>query len=408
MLYLVLFGSTVGLAQPVDASSGDSSVEADSINQPVEESEAQTDGLTERSQTNEAQLSMLPVQMTLVNGIVLTGSMEFQQLLMWTPQSTDSIRFYMDSGGMQEIASESISSIVQRTQDPEVQPEPETVQTEVVESVEDDVVEEEPEFAPSVGDFSFQNPAASRYLYAPSSIPLQQGQGYVSQKLLFTSGVLGITDNVTLLVGTTVPFPLVSIVGGKYAKQINENWHVGGGAEVFFLPFAGAVDDDTPTAPLSIGFVSATYGDLNSHVTVATGVAYEQVFSEGRVSHPVMVAGHKRLSDRLAVVTENWLLLNLDIMADGRSPFTASINSLAFRFIGNRSESYQWFGQSITSQGYPRATWDFGLVFLNAVDSATLYDPVLDTTHYSLYSEAFTFGPIPWVDYTWHFGPARK
>ncbi len=404
MLYFVLFGSTVGLAQPVE-----SSVEADSIDQPIEKSDVQTDGLAEELQPTEAPLSMLPVQMTLANGIVLTGSVEFQQLLIWTPQSTDSIRFYMDSGGVQEIANQSITSIVQITQGPEVQTEPETV-TEVVDPVEDEeaIVDEEPEFAPSVGNFSFQNPAASRYLYAPSSIPLQQGQGYVSQKLLFTSGVLGVTDNVTLLVGTTVPFPLVSIVGGKYAKQINEKWHVGGGAEVFFLPFAGAFDDDTPTAPLSIGFVSATYGDLNSHVTVATGVAYEQVFSNGSISHPVMVAGHKRLSDRLAVVTENWLLLNLDIMADGRSPFTASINSLAFRFIGNRSESYQWFGQSIASQGYPRATWDFGLVFLNAVDSATLYDPVLDTTHYSLYSEGFTFGPIPWVDYTWHFGPARR
>ena len=259
-----------------------------------------------------------------------------------------------------------------------------------------------------MGEFSFQNPAASRYLYAPSSIPLQKGQGYVSQKLIFTSGVLGITDNVTLLVGTTVPFPFVSIVGGKFAKQINDKWHVGAGTELFFFPFAGAFDDGTPTIPLGIGFVSATYGDLNSHVTIATGVAYEQVFSNGRVSHPVMVAGHKRLSDRLAVVTENWLLLNLDIMAEGRSPYTASINSLAFRFIGNRSQSYQWFGKTIDSRGYPRATWDFGLVFMNTVDAARLYDPVLDTTHYSLYSDSFTFGPIPWVDYTWHFGPARQ
>ena len=159
---------------------------------------------------------------------------------------------------------------------------------------------------------------------------------------------------------------------------------------------------------MSIGFVSATYGDLNSHVTVATGVAYEQLFSNGRINHPVMVAGHKRLSDRLAVVTENWLLMNLDIMAEGRSPFTASINSVAFRFIGNRSDDYYIFGQTISSRGYPRATVDFGLVFLNTNGSASLYDPVLDTTHYSLYSEPATVGPFPWVDYTWHFGPARR
>lgn len=408
MLYAILCGASVGFAQPTEPTADDSSLEESQPEQPVEASELKSDGSTDAVSPSETDISMLPVQLTLNNGIILTGSMEFQQLLIWTPQSTDKIRFYMDSGTLQEISSETISSIVQITHTPEVSVEPDLGSEEIPEQTEAKVVVEDIPFVPSTRGFSFQNPAASRYLYAPSSIPLQQGQGYVSQKLFFTSGVLGVSDNFTLLVGTTIPFPVISIVGGKYAKRINENWHVGAGAEVFFLPFAGAFDNDTPTAPLSIGFVSATYGDLDSHLTFATGVAYEQVFSTGRVSHPVMIAGHKRLSDRLAVVTENWLMLNLDIMADGRSPYTASINSLAFRFIGNRSEKDQWFGRTVASRGYPRATWDFGLVFLNAVDSGTLYDPVLDTTHYSLYAESFMFGPIPWVDYTWHFGPARK
>ena len=408
MLYAILCGTSMGFAQPTEPTADDSSADV-SQTESVETLDLQFDGATASAPVDGDDISMLPVEVTLNNGIVLTGDIEFQQLLIWTPQSTDTIRFYLDSGTLQEISSETISSIVQVTHTPEIAVEPDSESEEGLDQTETKVVvDEEIPFVPSAGGFSFQNPAASRYLYAPSSIPLQQGQGYVSQKLLFTSGVLGVSDNFTLLVGTTVPFPVISIVGGKYAKRINENWHVGAGAEVFFLPFAGAFDNDTPTAPLSIGFVSATYGDLDSHVTFATGVAYEQVFSSGRVSHPVMIAGHKRLSDRLAVVTENWLMLNLDIMADGRSPYTASINSLAFRFIGNRSEKDQLFGRTVVSRGYPRATWDFGLVFLNAVDSGTLYDPVLDTTHYSLYAESFMFGPIPWVDYTWHFGPARK
>ena len=52
MLYFVLFGSTIGLAQPMESSSVDSSVEADSIGQPVEESDVQSIGLPEGSQTN--------------------------------------------------------------------------------------------------------------------------------------------------------------------------------------------------------------------------------------------------------------------------------------------------------------------------------------------------------------------
>ena len=357
------------------------------------------------------------VTMVLKNGVELIGQVEFNQLLMWTPESKDPVQFFLDSGTIQSIPSGNIQSIVQRTAEAESKEQEPATGLEPVETIanmtepEIEEVEETtlpPGFTPTASGYAFQNPAASRYLYAPSSIPLQKGQGYMSQKLLFTSGVLGVTDNVTLLIGTTVPFPFVSIVGGKYARRINDKWHVGAGAEVFFFPFAGAIDDNSTTVPLSIGFVSGTYGDLDSHVTVATGVIYDQLFSDGGIAHPIMVAGHKRLTDRLAVVTENWMLLNLDIMADGRSPYTASINSLAFRVIGNRNQTYYLFGQTIESRGYPRATWDFGLVFVNFQNPATLNDPVLNTTHYSLYSEAFTFGPIPWVDYTWHFGPERR
>lgn len=356
------------------------------------------------------------VTMVLKNGVELIGQVEFNQLLMWTPESKDPIQFLLDSGTIQSIPSSNIQSIVQRADEvgpKELEPVTALESEETITDTIEPEIEQTDEatsplgFTPTASGYAFQNPAASRYLYAPSSIPLQKGQGYMSQKLLFTSGVLGVTDNVTLLIGTTVPFPFVSIVGGKYARRINDKWHVGAGAEVFFFPFAGAIDDST-TVPLSIGFVSGTYGDLDSHVTVATGVIYDQLFSDGGIAHPVMIAGHKRLTDRLAVVTENWMLLNLDIMADGRSPYTASINSLAFRVIGNRNQTYYLFGQTIESRGYPRATWDFGLVFVNFQNPSTLNDPVLNTTHYSLYSESFTFGPIPWVDYTWHFGPERR
>ena len=128
---------------------------------------------------------------------------------------------------------------------------------------------------------------------------------------------------------------------GKFAKQVNDEWHIGAGTELFFFPFAAGLTM-VPNYPLGIGFVSATYGDLNSHVTVATGVAYEQVFSNGRISHPVMVAGHKRLSDRVAVITENgcFLILILWLMV---AVLTQLHQLLGFRFIGNRGDS-QWFG----------------------------------------------------------------
>ena len=356
--------------------------------------------------------ALLPVSLRLVNGIVLTGSMNLQDIVRWSPTSDAPVSLFLESGTTQSIDASQVDAIVQGHDASFDDMDSSTKRIDVEESQEapaganDDVAKLE---NPSVsGEFSFINPAASRYLYAPSSIPLQQGQGYVSQKILFTSLAFGVTDNVTLLMGTLVPIPLVSVVGGKYARQINSDWHVAAGAEVFFLPFANTVSSNVPSAPLSIGFVSATYGDLDSHITFATGVMYEQIFSNGNVVHPIMIAGHKRMSDRLAVVTENWVLLNPDSLAEQRSPYVGSISSLAFRLVGRRDQTYQVFGQLITDNGYPRYTWDFGLVVVSTSIPSTLYDPVTDTTHYSLYSDVFNVGPMPWIDYTWHFGPARQ
>ena len=361
-------------------------------------------------------VALLPVSIRLVNGIVLTGSMNLQDIVTWSPTSDAPVSLSLESGTAQSIDASQIASIVQGhdasfdvSEESTVVP----IKNSDVEEIQDTTSGSNDDVAdlenPSAsGKFSFINPAASRYLYAPSSIPLQQGQGYVSQKVLFTSLAFGVTDNVTLLMGTLVPIPLVSIVGGKYARQINSDWHVAAGGEVFFLPFANTVSNSVPYAPLSIGFVSATYGDLDSHITFATGVMYEQVFSNGNIVHPIMIAGHKRMSDRLAVVTENWVLLNPDSLAEQRSPYTGSISSLAFRLVGRRDQTYQLFGQFFTDNGYPRYTWDFGLVVVSTSSPQTLYDPVTDTTHYSLYSDVFNVGPMPWIDYTWHFGPARR
>ena len=375
----------------------------------------------ESGETSESEtIALLPVSIRLVNGIVLTGSMELQDVVTWSPTSSSPIFLYLESGTKQSIDANQIGTIVQvvdasfgtsgtsgTSEEPTVEKASDSDATEpldIADGTDDTVRDGE---SPS-GKFSFINPAASRYLYAPSSIPLQQGQGYVSQKLLFTSLAFGVTDNITLLMGTLVPFPLVSVVGGKYARQINDDWHVAAGGEVFFLPLANTFSNNTPSAPLSIGFVSATYGDLDSHITVATGVMYEQIFSNGNIVHPIMIAGHKRMSDRLAVVTENWVLFNPDALAEQRSPYTGSISSLAFRLVGRRDQTYQVFGQMITDNGYPRYTWDFGLVVVSTSNPATLYDPVTDTTHYSLYSDVFNVGPMPWIDFTWHFGPARR
>ena len=62
----------------------------------------------------------------------------------------------------------------------------------------------------------------------------------------------------------------------------------------------------------------------------------------------------------------------------------------------------------LADNGYPRYTWDIGLVMFNFTSSESLYDPVTGEDTTSKFSRNDFFGPLPWIDYTWHFGPATK
>ena len=355
----------------------------------------------------------IPVKVQLQNGVVLTGTVPLQQLVLWSPDTIDVLQFSM-SGQTIELQSNQIASI-QQVEESRSTPESSPVEAESTDTVNtepqsEEVVQSSPENEPPIvnqNGFSFANPAASRYLYAPSSIGLQAGQGYVSQKLLFTSGVYALTDNATILVGTLVPFPLVSVLGGKVSKTLNPDLHVSAGVESFFLPFSGLMGEGNIDVPVTIGYAGFTKGDLDSHISVSTGVIYETVFSNGNFVYPIMVAGHHRMSDRLAIVSENWVMLNTDKIQDGLSPYLASISSISFRLIGQRDANMQIFGQMISDNGYPRYTWDIGLIMLHGAQSEALTDPITGETHYSKYSSNYGFGPFPWIDYTWHFGPAR-
>ena len=385
--------------------------------EPTTEVDVQTASSHDEEILVEHRLGEVSVQIQLHNGVVLTGHVPLQQLVLWSPTSIDVLQFSMN-GQTVELQSNQIASI-QQIEIPTDRLEITAPVTEsspvidvgtkpVVESeVSDEYVKGSESMNLNPNGFSFANPAASRYLYAPSSIGLQAGQGYVSQKLLFTSGVYALTDNATMLVGTLVPFPLVSVLGAKVSKTLEPDLHVSAGVESFFLPFSGLTGDGGISVPVTIGYAGVTKGDLDSHISVSTGVIYETIFSNGNFVYPIMVAGHHRMSDRLAIVSENWMMLNTDKIQDGLSPYLASINSVAFRLIGQRDANMQIFGQLISDNGYPRYTWDIGLIVLNGAQSESLIDPITGETYYSKYSSSYGIGPLPWVDYTWHFGPAR-
>ncbi len=149
----------------------------------------------------------------------------------------------------------------------------------------------------------WQNPNATRYFFAPSAIPLDKGDGYYQNAYLLSNSVnFGLTDNFTLGGGVIIPllFYLTPKVGFKVAK----NLYLGAGfiAGSTFIP--GAIVSG------GIPFGLITYGSPENNLTLGSG--YGLLWNEGEFEHthyPITtVNGMMRLSNRLHLVSENWII----------------------------------------------------------------------------------------------------
>lgn len=272
------------------------------------------------------------VEITLVGGQTLSGLVEANDFAVWSAGSP--LTLTLPGGSDMSLSGETIKSVEALTP-------------------------REP------GDFSYENPAASRYLYAPSAIPLRQGEGYISQKeLIFTSLAYGLTDNLTVLVGAPVPVNLMLItengfgngllIGGiKASGQLAPNLHIGGGLEAF----------NVMNETLGIGFVNGTVGDRDSNLTVGLGVPMDMRTGVVDRSRFIAVAGQHRINDKVSLISENWWL---------RPPDTGWLEN-----IGLFSGGVRLVREDITV--------DLALMAAGADGEGM-------------------FLPLPWVDFAWHFG----
>ena len=361
----------------------------------TETTEKIEDGDTALSNSDEApqqksDVAMISVELVLNNGVRLAGEIPAQEAISWDPNRTGTIHLYIEDQSPVELSYETISAIdtkfpAQQGSSPSNQD-----SSQQNETINKNV---------SPQGFSYQNPAASRYLYSPSSIGLQKGQGYVSQKLFFTTGVYAITDNITILFGGLGPF--VTVLGGKVSTKIGDKLYISAGTETFFLPFSAF---DSTSLGANISFAGVTYGDLDRHLSINSGYLQTSsvVDSQFLRGVPLVVSGHTRVAERVALVSENWLLLD----PSTTNQFKLALGSLAFRIIGRRDVNAQVRGRLITKSGYPRSTWDIGLVVAHGARQENTYIGGQQLT--TEFAFPFTFGPIPWIDYTWHFGPARR
>jgi len=201
-----------------------------------------------------------------------------------------------------------------------------------------------------------RDPNRTRYLYSPSGFMLNQGEGYLSQtELLLTTVGFGLTDWLTLQAGTVIPvlfyepsstpFILALKVGGSPSAYL----HLAGGFQAFAVP--GLV-----TGAAGLLFGTVTLGTENMHLGVSAGPPFAIGSGTSELGKVVVsVSGNLRVSRSIALVSENWF-----VQVEGTTEW---LGSAAVRFIGNRLGV------------------DAGFLFTSG-----------------------TSFPVPWLDFTWHFG----
>jgi len=196
----------------------------------------------------------------------------------------------------------------------------------------------------------------SRYLYAPSSFNLDAGKMQFSQKeLLFSTFAYGLTDNVSLQVGSVIPALFVSggrngLLGIKAGGMWHDRLGAHAGMQTFFfekstllVPFAGVTGAQGP------GQVSFNY---------AQGSTTENLHERISIYD---LAGAYRIMPSLSLVSENFLVF----------PPSAS--------TGN-SDKYLWIASLVARYHGPVMVLDAG--FLKVQDLQI---------------------PIPWVDFSFQF-----
>lgn len=231
---------------------------------------------------------------------------------------------------------------------------------------------------PDLGKPALADPNDTRLLFAPTGRPLRKGDGYFSDHyVIFPGMAYGLTDHLSLSGGVSIIpslgfheqlFYVSSSVGWRFREKAA--FSLGGlyatgteaneaGALLFGVASFGPSDRS-----LSLGLGLATtrneeyyYDDRGNYLRTDSRWSF-------RDAPVIMVGGTFRVGKRLSLVTESWLFPGEGFELS-QQPF-----GLGLRFFGER------------------LSVDVGVV---------LVAEVLD--------EGF---PIPWLSFSYHFGPSRK
>jgi len=181
------------------------------------------------------------------------------------------------------------------------------------------------------------DPNKSMYLFAPSAFPIETGNKYCRDFCVFFPSInYGINDIVSLQAGfvwvPTLKLENIPLIGSIKATVFQkEKFGLAGGAMYVRIPDLSDDNDDFSTSGGGgFLFATGTYGDRFNHGSLLVGWGYGHYDGEWELmERPIVVlAGNFRVSNSIAIVTENWFPPDLEF---SQFPFM-----VAGRFFGER------------------------------------------------------------------------
>ena len=181
------------------------------------------------------------------------------------------------------------------------------------------------------GDLWFPNPHSTRLLFSPTAFPMEKGTGYFSDIYLFFLSVqYGVSDRFSLGAGMSV-FPLKNFADNliyltpKFTLVDAPQLKLSLGA---FIGAAGVASNELDTRGKSLGFLYGVASTGTRESNLSLGLGYGYFAGEIAIQPIVMLGGQGRVSKRLSLISENWI-----VSTNNR---TDGVISYGVRFLGER------------------------------------------------------------------------
>jgi hypothetical protein len=156
----------------------------------------------------------------------------------------------------------------------------------------------------------------NRLFFGPTARNLRQGEGVVQDVWIYLAGInYGITDNISVggylsVLPGLAPQNQLLLLTPKVSLPLRDDLHVAAGVLYMRIP-----DFDNGGFGVGLLYGALTSGSADNNVTVGLGYGFA---SGGVGSTPtLLLGGQRRISRRVSLLTENYIIANSDAGAFG-------------------------------------------------------------------------------------------